>query len=112
VFAPVSIRVGFVVDKVALGQVFPRVLRLSPVSVIPPSFSILIYRPGDEQYVQYVCIACIFTLIIESTLEEGLRYSSLLLPRNGNGTVAYPVELRAAGVSPTSASGGRESVKT
>jgi hypothetical protein len=57
-----------------------------------------------------VCIACIFTLIIESTLEEGLRYSSLLLPRNG--TVAYPVELRAAGVSPTSASGGRESVKT
>jgi hypothetical protein len=28
--------VGFVVDKVALGQVFPRVLRFSPVNLIPP----------------------------------------------------------------------------
>jgi hypothetical protein len=28
--------VGFVVDKVALGQVYPRVLRFSPVSIIPP----------------------------------------------------------------------------
>jgi hypothetical protein len=31
-----SVHVGFVVDKVALGQVFPRVLRFSPVSFIPP----------------------------------------------------------------------------
>jgi hypothetical protein len=28
--------VGFVVEKVALGQVFPRGLRFSPVSFIPP----------------------------------------------------------------------------
>jgi hypothetical protein len=28
--------VGFVVDKVALGQVFSRVLRFSPVNFIPP----------------------------------------------------------------------------
>jgi hypothetical protein len=28
--------VGFVVDKVALGQVFLRVLRFSPVTIIPP----------------------------------------------------------------------------
>jgi hypothetical protein len=28
--------VGFVVDKVALGQVFPRVLQFSPVNFIPP----------------------------------------------------------------------------
>jgi hypothetical protein len=28
--------VGFVVDNVALGQVFPRVLRFSPVNIIPP----------------------------------------------------------------------------
>jgi hypothetical protein len=28
--------VGFVVDKVALGQVSPRVLRFSPVNFIPP----------------------------------------------------------------------------
>jgi hypothetical protein len=27
---------GFVVDKVAQGQVFPRVLRFSPVNFIPP----------------------------------------------------------------------------
>jgi hypothetical protein len=28
--------VGFVVDKVALGQAFLRVLRFSPVNIIPP----------------------------------------------------------------------------
>jgi hypothetical protein len=32
-FAPGSIHVGFVVDKVALGQVFLRVLRFSPVNI-------------------------------------------------------------------------------
>jgi hypothetical protein len=31
-----SVHVGFVVDKVALGQVSPRVLRFSPVNFIPP----------------------------------------------------------------------------
>jgi hypothetical protein len=36
-FYPRSLHVGFVVGKVALGQVFPpRVLRFSPVSFIPP----------------------------------------------------------------------------
>jgi hypothetical protein len=34
-FAPGSIHVGFVVDRVALGQDFLRVLRFSPVSIIP-----------------------------------------------------------------------------
>jgi hypothetical protein len=33
---PGSVDVGFVVDEVALGEVFPRVLRVSPVSYIPP----------------------------------------------------------------------------
>ena len=33
---PSPIRVEFVVDKVALGQVFLRVLRFFPVSIIPP----------------------------------------------------------------------------
>jgi hypothetical protein len=51
-FAPGSVHVGFVVDKVALGQVFLLVLRLSTVSIIPPSFSIIIYHLGDEQYVR------------------------------------------------------------
>jgi hypothetical protein len=31
-----SVHVGFVVDKVALGQVFLRVPRFSPVSITPP----------------------------------------------------------------------------
>jgi hypothetical protein len=35
-FDPGSVHVGFVVDKVALGQVFPRVFRFSPVNFIPP----------------------------------------------------------------------------
>jgi hypothetical protein len=33
---PGSVHVGFVLDKVALGQVFPWVLRFSPVNFIPP----------------------------------------------------------------------------
>jgi hypothetical protein len=43
---PGSIHVGFVVDKVVLVQVFLRVLQFSPVSIIPPSFSILISFGG------------------------------------------------------------------
>ena len=35
-FDPGSVYVGFVVDKVALGQVFPLVLRFSPVNFISP----------------------------------------------------------------------------
>jgi hypothetical protein len=35
-FDPVSVNVGFVVDQVALGQDFPRILRFSPVNFIPP----------------------------------------------------------------------------
>jgi hypothetical protein len=35
-FDPGSVRVGFLLDKEALGQVFPRVLRFSPVNFIPP----------------------------------------------------------------------------
>jgi hypothetical protein len=41
-FVPGSLRVGHVVDKVALGQVFP-------VNIIPPWLSILVYRLGDEK---------------------------------------------------------------
>jgi hypothetical protein len=35
-FDPRSVRFGFVANKVALKQVFPRVLRFFPVSFIPP----------------------------------------------------------------------------
>jgi hypothetical protein len=41
-FAHGSSHEGFVVDKVALGQVFLRILQFSPVSIIPPSLSKLI----------------------------------------------------------------------
>jgi hypothetical protein len=37
-FDPGSVHVGFVVDKVALEQAFPRVLRFSPLNFIPPVF--------------------------------------------------------------------------
>jgi hypothetical protein len=36
--------VGFVVDKVAVGQVFIRVLRFYPVNIIPPRVPVLIER--------------------------------------------------------------------
>jgi hypothetical protein len=39
---PGSVRLGFLMDKVALGQVLLEVLRFSPVSMIPPWLSILI----------------------------------------------------------------------
>jgi hypothetical protein len=45
-FAPGSVHVGFVVDKVALGQVLLRVLRFSPVNIIPPSLSKLMSSGG------------------------------------------------------------------
>jgi hypothetical protein len=35
-FISVSVHVGFVVDEVALGQVFLQVLQFSPVSILPP----------------------------------------------------------------------------
>jgi hypothetical protein len=35
-FDPGSVPVGFVVDKMALGQGFPRILWFSPVIFIPP----------------------------------------------------------------------------
>jgi hypothetical protein len=46
---PGSVHVGFVKAKVALGQVFLQVLWFSPVNIIPPWLSVLIYHLGDEQ---------------------------------------------------------------
>jgi hypothetical protein len=45
-FAPGPIYVGFVVDRVALGQVLLRVLRFSPVIIIPPGFHAHISSEG------------------------------------------------------------------
>jgi hypothetical protein len=42
-FNPRSVRVRFVVDEVALGQVFFLVLRFSPVSIIPPVLHSLLH---------------------------------------------------------------------
>jgi hypothetical protein len=44
-FDPGSVHVGFLVDKVALGQVFCQVLWFSPVSFIPP---VLCYFDDDD----------------------------------------------------------------
>jgi hypothetical protein len=43
------VRVEFMVDRVALGQVFLRGLRLSPVNIIPSWLCILIHHLGNEQ---------------------------------------------------------------
>jgi hypothetical protein len=42
---------GFVVAKVVLRQVLSEFFGF-PVNIIPPSFSILIYHLGDQQYVR------------------------------------------------------------
>jgi hypothetical protein len=47
-FTPGSVRVGFVVDKVVLGQVSIRVLRFCTVSIIPPCLSTLVYHLGGR----------------------------------------------------------------
>jgi hypothetical protein len=52
-FAPGSVHVGYVKEKVALVQFFLRVIRFSPVSIIPLWFSILIHHLGDEQYARW-----------------------------------------------------------
>jgi hypothetical protein len=44
-----SVHVGFVVDKVALGQVFLRDLRFSSVIIIQSWLYIFIYYVGREQ---------------------------------------------------------------
>jgi hypothetical protein len=43
---PGSVHAAFVVDKAALRQVFLPVPRVSPVNIIPPLLSMLIYHLG------------------------------------------------------------------
>jgi hypothetical protein len=50
--SPGSISAGFEVDTIALGEVFLRVHRSSPVSIILLSFSMLIYDLEDQQNVR------------------------------------------------------------
>jgi hypothetical protein len=47
-FNPWPVHVGFVVDNVALGQAFLRVLRLFPVSIISHSECVTIYFVHSE----------------------------------------------------------------
>jgi hypothetical protein len=46
---PKTVHVGFVVDKMALGEVFLQVPLFYLVNIIPPWFSILIYHLQDEK---------------------------------------------------------------
>jgi hypothetical protein len=48
-FSPGSVHVRFIVDKVALGQVFLRVLRISPVNIIPLALNAYVSPGGQKQ---------------------------------------------------------------
>jgi hypothetical protein len=48
-FVPMSVHVGFVVDKVALAQVFLQVLRFPPAIIVLLGLHTHIYDLGDEQ---------------------------------------------------------------
>ena len=48
---PESVHVGFLVNKVALGQVFLRVLRFSPVNFIPP---VLHYKEKQKKLIIFI----------------------------------------------------------
>ena len=50
-FNPGSVQGGFVMDKVALGQIFPRLLRFSPVSFILP---VLQYKEKRKEKTNYL----------------------------------------------------------
>jgi hypothetical protein len=52
-FAPGSVHVGFVVDKMALVLVSLRVIRFFTVNIIPPLLSILIYHLKDEHQARW-----------------------------------------------------------
>jgi hypothetical protein len=52
-FDPGSVHVGFVVDKVALGQGFPRVLRFYPVIFIPP---VLHYKEKRKKLIIFITV--------------------------------------------------------
>jgi hypothetical protein len=46
-FAAGAVYVGFMVDRVALEQIFLRFIRFSPVNIFPPWFSIEVQVEGD-----------------------------------------------------------------
>jgi hypothetical protein len=50
-FDPGSVHVGFMVNKVALGQVFPPVLRFFPVNFIPP---VLHYKEKRKKLIIFI----------------------------------------------------------
>jgi hypothetical protein len=52
-FNPRPVHVGFVVDKVAMGQVFLQVLRYSPVSIVPPLLHIPSLSTNNEYITLY-----------------------------------------------------------
>jgi hypothetical protein len=72
-----SVHVGFVVYKVAIGQVSPRVLRFSPVNFIPPlhgkTKKLIIFITGLHNKTQ-VCGASVASAAGPSTKKE--RYVS------------------------------------
>jgi hypothetical protein len=52
-FDPGLVHVGFVVDKAALEQVFPRVLRFLPVNFIPP---VLHYTEKRKKLIIFITV--------------------------------------------------------
>jgi hypothetical protein len=65
---PTPVHVQYVVDKLAMGEGFLRVLRAFPVSSIPPVLHIHISSLGDRRYV-ILAIQCFFTE--NTTVEQG-----------------------------------------
>ena len=65
---PTPVHVQSVVDKLAMGEDFLRVLRGFPVSSIPPVLHIHISSLGDRRYV-ILAIQCVFT--VDTTVEQG-----------------------------------------
>ena len=67
-----TIDVGFLVDKVLLGQVFLRVLRVFPVSIIPPKV---------RNFISFICHRCYIILangIIVKWNRDAPRYCATL----------------------------------
>jgi hypothetical protein len=96
--APGSVHVRFVVDKVALGQVFLRVLRFSPANIIPPSLSKLVLVSSGGRTICPVVAAVQRHKSHPIEINQSINQANILCRVRYYGAVSSPFEVQS-GVS-------------
>jgi hypothetical protein len=89
-FDPKSVHVGFVVDKVALRQVFPRVRRFSHVNIIPP---LLHYMEKLKKkliiFLFIVVIGCVRSICCGALVQSRLLNESFCEPKFSSSLISH-----------------------